>query len=70
MATSKRIYAVKDKTNSIDYLVKATTPAQAVRHIAKGQFDVQPASALEAVEAINKGVVVHDAEEQQPTTTE
>lgn len=41
----ERIYAVTDKNSGTTRLIKAQSPAQAVRHVSGEMFDVKAASA-------------------------
>lgn len=66
MSNQKRIYIVTDKAAKVDFLIKATSPAQAVRHVARMQFDVSVASAVDVADKLTAGVKLEDAGEPQP----
>ena len=68
-----RIYTVGETSHaSAVRLVRATTPAQALRHVAQDTFSVAVASQSDLVSALSDGIKVEDAgaEEPQATTTE
>ena len=59
MAT--RIYVVRDTANESKRLVRAATPAQAIRHVVKGRFDVTVANQETLVFMLSNGTHVDDA---------
>jgi hypothetical protein len=71
MTAHTRIYHVFDKQTGTNRLVRAGSPAQAVRHVVKNRFDVEVAGQDLLVELLPQGFVVEesgkDADvEQQP----
>lgn len=58
---SKRVYAVE--SNDEITLVKTNSPARALGHVAKGQFNVRTASAVDVLEYLQAGGVVEDPDE-------
>lgn len=59
---STRIYVVSSKSNTAaDRLVKAATPAQALRHVASGLFEVEVASQDALVKLAGSGIQVEVA---------
>lgn len=54
-----RVYAVESSDELT--LVTANSQAQALNHVAKGQFKVKTASAMDVLEYIQAGGVVEDA---------
>lgn len=56
-----RIYAVHDAGLDKTHLVRAKTPAAAVRHIARKQYTAEVATQNMLVIAINAGELVQDA---------
>lgn len=56
-----RIYLVKNTENGGDHLVRAHNQAQAVRHVARKQFECEVASQDDLVELVASGVKVEDA---------
>lgn len=56
-----RIYIVEDAGTDEKFLVKATTQAQAIRHVAKARYDCEVASSLDVAELMKNGSVVEDA---------
>lgn len=68
MATKQRIYAVireEDLGKTETKLVRATTKAQALAHVARGEFSVGVATQDQIVEAMTAGVSVQDAKEAE-----
>jgi len=63
--TPTRIYAVKRQANGTTRLVRATSQAQALRHVAVDEYDVDVASQDQLVNALGVGISVETA-----TTTE
>ena len=61
-----RIYKVA-AIDATPVLVKATTQAQALRHVAKAIYTVSVASALEVAERMGSGQVIRDATEDKET---
>lgn len=70
---STRIYVVSSKSNIASdkghRLVRASTPAQAMRHVAEGLFDVSIPSQERLIELGGKGIKVEVAGEQTGNTT-
>lgn len=69
MATAARIYLIEHAGDGPDALVKATTPAQALRHHARQLYRVRPASGLEVADKMIAGAKIDDATadvEQEP----
>lgn len=65
MSTEKsatRLYFVTDGTH--DWLVRATSQAQALRHVAKDTFTVRVASQNDIVEYLESGDTIETANEQ------
>lgn len=61
-ATPTRPYVIRladDKT--VVGMVRAATPAQALRHYVRGEYMVAPASADDAYEAAANGIKLEDA---------
>ena len=58
---AKRVYAVE--SNDEITLVKTNSPARALGHVAKGQFTVRTASAVDVLEYLEAGGVVEDPDE-------
>ncbi|MEN9316556.1 MAG: hypothetical protein RIS35_2949 [Pseudomonadota bacterium] len=57
MATPTRPYVIRGLADkSIVGIVRAATPAQALRHHVRGMFSVDPASAEDAFEAAANGI--------------
>jgi hypothetical protein len=59
MATNTRIYIVGSLDGSTR-LVRATTPHQAISHVAHSQFTVRVPTQDELVAAVSKGVTVEN----------
>ena len=57
--SNTRIYTVIDGENQ--RLVRAASPAQAVRHVANNQFDVRVSTQTDLENLINAGVKVETA---------
>lgn len=57
--SAERVYAVCDGVKT--RLVRASTQAQALRHVARDTFTVAVASALETAELMNLGVKLEAA---------
>lgn len=64
---TSRLYHVADKVTGVSYLIEATSPWQAIGHVARGQFTAEPASALEALDLVDKGVKRERAGERPAT---
>ncbi len=60
-----RIYLTEKKDGS-KALVKATNQAQGLRHIARNEFSIKVASALDVAECMAAGMAVEDAT-KEPT---
>lgn len=56
---NERIYMVA--SNNARRLVMASSPAQALRHVAQAQYEVKPANALEVAELMGAGSRVERA---------
>ena len=56
-----RIYAVTDTENEDVALVRASTQAQAIRHVVKHRFDVAVADQEQLVDLLSRGYLVKDA---------
>lgn len=67
MSTPKRIYVVTNTTSTPNRqrLIRAATPAQAVRHAARDSFDVVVASQDALVTLLGAGIQVETAGEPQ-----
>ena len=61
MATQPRIYRVLNTTTGDDYLVRAHSQAQAIRHVVAEQFAARVAGQETIVEMLTAGSVVLDA---------
>jgi hypothetical protein len=59
-----RIYLVSQDVGN-KYLVDAATPAQALRHVAAGMFDVKVATPHDVARLVADGVAVESAGEQE-----
>ena len=60
MATT-RIYVVRDTANESKRLVRASTQAQAIRHVVKDRFEVTVADQETLVFMMSNGAMVEDA---------
>ena len=60
---ARRIYVVVDAVSTDQRLVRASSPAQAVRHVAQ-IFSARPATADDVAVLFSSGVRVEDAGEQ------
>lgn len=65
---SKRIYKVTDTSFNVTRLVRATTPAQAVGHVARKRFDVKVASQDELVELLRDDDVTVETAGEEPAS--
>ena len=65
MSTPARIYKITDTEDNSIHLVKASNPAQAIRHIAKTRFKFCIPSGIEIAERITAGGAVSDATKQE-----
>lgn len=63
MTTPTRPYVIRDKqdTSAQPRLVRATNPAQALRHVTRDRFTVEPASASEVLDLIEDGIKAETA---------
>jgi hypothetical protein len=59
MATNQRIYKVTSLNTS--YLVQATSQAQALRHVAGKEYQIEVAKALDVAQLMAKGATVEIA---------
>lgn len=66
MATSTRIYTVGSLDGTIR-LVRASTPHQAISHVAHSQFTVRVPTQDELVAAVSKGVTVENYKDNNQT---
>ena len=64
-----RIYRVLNTTTGTDYLVRAHTQAQAIRHVVADQYRAQVAGQETIVEHLTAGGVVMDATSEPVETT-
>lgn len=69
MSTQARIYIVQS-ANGDQTLVKATTQAQALRHVARNAFTVRAAAAIEVADMMANGKQFEDATKESDPTTE
>lgn len=65
MKTPTRIYSVTDRDTAIVHLVRATSQAQAIRHVASARYTAAVASQDELVTLVAGGHAVDDATETQ-----
>jgi hypothetical protein len=56
-----RIYLVSEDGNDKPKLVRANTPAQAIRHVVQDKFKAAVPSQDELVNALKSGAIVEDA---------
>lgn len=61
MKTPTRIYAVTDNCTATVHLVRATSQAQAIRHIASARYTATVASQDDLVQLVALGAAVYDA---------
>lgn len=59
--TARRIYLVTNNDSEVRHLVRATSQAQAIRHIAGQMFSATTAGQEAIVELLGLGCAVHDA---------
>lgn len=64
MSANTRLYVVSSELGT-KYLVDAATPAQALRHVTAGMFEVKPASPKDVARLVADGVQVETAGEQE-----
>ena len=64
-----RIYIVSQDTGD-KYLIGAATPAQALRHVTTGMFDVKAASPKDVARLVAEGVKVQSAYAPELATRE
>jgi hypothetical protein len=69
MATNNRIY-ILGSLDGTTHLVRATTPHQAISHVAHAQFTVRVPTQDELVSAVSKGVTVENYGEAVQTQLE
>jgi hypothetical protein len=62
---SKRIYFVRSKAGA-RHLIRAHSPASAIKKAAEGHYTAEPASQETIVELLKKGHDVIDATAEQP----
>lgn len=58
---SQRIYVVTNRDTPVQHLVRAASPAQAIRHVARAKFGCAVAGQETIVELLGEGVRVEDA---------
>lgn len=63
MAQQQRVYIVTEEGNERVRLVRASTPAQAIRHVVKSVFSANVASQDALIDALGKGETVENAAE-------
>ena len=63
---STRIYIITNRDNDQQHLVRAATPAQALRHVARSKFGVAVAAQEALVELLTSGTKVEDAGADDP----
>lgn len=72
MSAQTRIYVVESKSNIASdkghRLVRASSQAQALRHVADGLFEVSVPSQDRLVELAGKGIAVEEAGAEPPKT--
>jgi hypothetical protein len=61
MATPTRIYLVTDAADGGCYLIRAISPAQAIKRVTTGRYEAVVASQDDLLEMINLGAKVIDA---------
>jgi hypothetical protein len=61
MSMTQRIYTVKSHNSDHTHLVMATSQAQALRHIAGKNYDVEVAKAVDVAVLMKVGVEVEQA---------
>ena len=66
MATNTRIYLVGSLDGSVR-LVRASTPHQAISHVAHSQFTVRVPTQDELVGAVSKGITVENYKDANQT---
>lgn len=59
--STTRIYFVSNAVSGDQYLVRAASPASAIRHVARATFGVAVAAQETIVELLTAGVTVEDA---------
>lgn len=62
-----RVYLVTDKVTDEQRLIRATTPAQAVRHAASQRYGVRVAAVETVIELLEGGAKVETAGEEPAT---
>lgn len=68
MKTPTRIYAVTDRDTAAVHLVRATSQAQAIRHVASARYTATVASQDDLVQLVASGHTVDDATANDETT--
>ncbi|PRD64151.1 hypothetical protein [Malikia granosa] len=58
---STRIYVVTDQESQAKRLIRASSQAQAIRHVAQSRFDIQAASQDDLVKLLAAGQAVESA---------
>lgn len=64
MAQQQRVYLVTEQGSELPRLVRAGTPAQAIRHVVKAKFTAAPASQNDLIDALGKGATVENAADE------
>lgn len=70
--SESRVYVVVDRAtegeaDEAHYLVRATNPAQAARHVTRSRFSVEVASQDDLIRLMGASVKVEDATVEPPT---
>ena len=64
---SIRIYKITSKDTGGVSLVKAGSQAQAMSHVAKSEFAISVATAMEVADLVSAGIKVEDAAKEETT---
>jgi hypothetical protein len=62
-AAVKRLYLVESKQGGKRHLVKASSQAQALRHVVKSHYDVSVAASLDVAAFLTEGGALEDSAE-------
>lgn len=65
---STRIYLVTNRNDDSQHLVRASSPAAAIRHVARSTFGAAVAAQESLVELLTAGIVVEDARADEAET--
>jgi hypothetical protein len=68
--SAQRIYIVSDNDTTGARLVKATSQAQAIRHVAESRYNVEVASAMDVADMMVSGITVENASAKPAESTE